>query len=380
MTTTTLQTLLTSPSPSGVDHSLSVLWLFLCTSLVTQKPQFRHVFYAFSTCWILAGVAWVVQTKKTGSVKENTTTCSHPLAASAIIQHGIAMVALSASLLCHFLTNGTELPSQHGGVSILAGYLAFDHWYSALCRLPKPLGSIVKDAVALTLSVIVLATTATVAERPVVSLQQYLDYHGVLRLLYLSYELMQHAVQWQGSLAAGIGISHEPVVHEPDTDSLGKSKQPISEASSLVTTQATSIIGTNSDDKDKDAWIIHGVAYHLQDYVDRHPGGREAILLGQSRDCTALFESYHPFTTAHLQVLQKYRVKQETPPFEEPPKQRDAFYEVLCQRVADTLRAKGLDPIQDRTATLQRRLYYMLVIVCVLVAGYAHCKVCFCWY
>jgi Cytochrome b5-like Heme/Steroid binding domain len=51
--------------------------------------------------------------------------------------------------------------------------------------------------------------------------------------------------------------------------------------------------------KDAMSWLIHGQQYDLSDFVDRHPGGKESILLGRGRDCTALFESYHAFTTQH---------------------------------------------------------------------------------
>jgi hypothetical protein len=44
-------------------------------------------------------------------------------------------------------------------------------------------------------------------------------------------------------------------------------------------------------------WTLHGAQYDLYDFMDRHPGGKEAIELGKGRDCTALFESYHPFTS-----------------------------------------------------------------------------------
>jgi cytochrome b involved in lipid metabolism len=49
-------------------------------------------------------------------------------------------------------------------------------------------------------------------------------------------------------------------------------------------------------------WLIHGQEYNLADFVHRHPGGKEAILLGQGRDCTALFESYHSFTKQNRYV------------------------------------------------------------------------------
>jgi cytochrome b involved in lipid metabolism len=49
-------------------------------------------------------------------------------------------------------------------------------------------------------------------------------------------------------------------------------------------------------------WLIDGQEYNLADFVHRHPGGKEAILLGQGRDCTALFESYHSFTKQNRYV------------------------------------------------------------------------------
>jgi cytochrome b involved in lipid metabolism len=49
-------------------------------------------------------------------------------------------------------------------------------------------------------------------------------------------------------------------------------------------------------------WWIHGDGYDLNEFVSRHPGGFEAILLGKGRDCTALAESYHPFSSQHRYV------------------------------------------------------------------------------
>jgi hypothetical protein len=52
----------------------------------------------------------------------------------------------------------------------------------------------------------------------------------------------------------------------------------------------------------QDLWWIHGNGYDLNDFVERHPGGIEAISLGKGRDCTALFESYHAFSNQHWYV------------------------------------------------------------------------------
>jgi len=96
--------------------------------------------------------------------------------------------------------------------------------------------------------------------------------------------------------------------------------------------------GTSSDDEspkmrpphvveqrvDPNLWYIHGHSYDLSQFVDKHPGGRLAILSGKGRDCTALFESYHPWNDKHRKVLTAYG---PAPP---PP---DPFYEELKEGV-----------------------------------------------
>ena len=59
----------------------------------------------------------------------------------------------------------------------------------------------------------------------------------------------------------------------------------------------------NNRDTSLHYWTIHGRDYDLDDFVEQHPGGQEAILLGKGRDCTALFDSYHPFTNLHRYVF-----------------------------------------------------------------------------
>lgn len=75
-----------------------------------------------------------------------------------------------------------------------------------------------------------------------------------------------------------------------------------------------------SDMKASSLWHIHGHGYDLTEFVDVHPGGRLAILSAQGRDCTALFESYHPWNDKHRKVLSSFG---PAPP---PP---DPFYEEL---------------------------------------------------
>lgn len=121
---------------------------------------------------------------------------------------------------------------------------------------------------------------------------------------------------------------------------------------------------------DQELWWIHGNGYDLQSFVERHPGGLEAILLGKGRDCTALVESYHAFSSHHSKILEKYLVKtMNTKPTV------DHFYDVLKQRVADALKAQGIDPVEDRGAGWWRSIYYVLIVAMVFITGYYHVKV-----
>lgn len=165
----------------------------------------------------------------------------------------------------------------------------------------------------------------------------------------------------------------------------------------IITTTTTSSetptctkIDTSTSDR---YWWIHGRAYDLTNFVDRHPGGIESILLGRGRDCTALVESYHAFAAPQVwKVLEKYRTvddgnehpKQQHQSKDRPidraaessdgPKQ-DIFYDTLKQRVTATLHSKGIDPIQDRGASTKRIAYYCFIFTLWIYTGYMHLSV-----
>jgi cytochrome b involved in lipid metabolism len=90
--------------------------------------------------------------------------------------------------------------------------------------------------------------------------------------------------------------------------------------------------------------VIHGALYDLEEFVSWHPGGRETILLGKGRDCTALFESYHAFAKNHQQVLETYL-------FTKPQKsayKEDHFYSVIKERAIAVLKGKRINPVTHR--------------------------------
>jgi fatty acid desaturase len=52
--------------------------------------------------------------------------------------------------------------------------------------------------------------------------------------------------------------------------------------------------------KSANLWTVHNKRYDLQGFVAKHPGGVDAISLGQGFNCTELFESYHSLANEKL--------------------------------------------------------------------------------
>jgi acyl-lipid (8-3)-desaturase len=86
---------------------------------------------------------------------------------------------------------------------------------------------------------------------------------------------------------------------------------------------------------DKYLWHIHGKRYDFRSFVHQHPAGPTMILMGQGRDCTELFESYHAMTDLPSKYLKAYEVRPDEMPFEEPSFHWDTtpFFDALKIRV-----------------------------------------------
>ncbi|TMW57330.1 hypothetical protein Poli38472_003255 [Pythium oligandrum] len=94
------------------------------------------------------------------------------------------------------------------------------------------------------------------------------------------------------------------------------------------------------------AWvIIRGVVYDVTAWADRHPGGRELIMLHAGRECTDTFDSYHPFSNRAEKVLGKYAIGKFVGPTEFPLYKPDSgFYKECSARVAEYFKKNNLDP------------------------------------
>eukprot|EP00127_Corallochytrium_limacisporum_P003642 Clim_evm30s151 gene=Clim_evmTU30s151 len=59
-------------------------------------------------------------------------------------------------------------------------------------------------------------------------------------------------------------------------------------------------------------WMIHGKLYDLSDFVNRHPGGRDWLLITQGTDCTEAFESHHLDIKKVRLMLKQYEVTEDS--------------------------------------------------------------------
>ena len=70
-------------------------------------------------------------------------------------------------------------------------------------------------------------------------------------------------------------------------------------------------------------WTLYGKEYDLSRFLKRHPGGELALLLGQGRDCTRLFEQYHVLNDNHIKMMKGFGLADTTA--------ADAFYTDIKQ-------------------------------------------------
>jgi fatty acid desaturase/cytochrome b involved in lipid metabolism len=375
-------------------YVLTSVWLSLCAGLVLKHQQLLAVFFAFCASFAWAAILstrtrWTTNHRAherhfsvAKTVDSSTLTDSNASATfHTQTKHWVGLAVCLAALLCCYsgsatidrdnasntlgetatrtTTTTTTLgcSPEYLALSLVAGYLAFDHWFSALyCQPPPPSKlAIVEDACTLTFVLIVLVLWGPNLHRQQQGTNVYAQpSYQALILAWLGYKSFR--------LAFSMRVTSTMARMATTTPSQSKTLDPL-----LL-------------------WMIHGNYYDLHTYVSRHPGGKEAILLGRGRDCTALFESYHPFTSQHRRVLEKHRVTIDTSFCSKQQDRKvskqtvssseqasDVFYNMLCQRVAHALQSQGVDPIRDRGATWTRSIYYVFLFAALLASGYAHC-------
>lgn len=92
------------------------------------------------------------------------------------------------------------------------------------------------------------------------------------------------------------------------------------------------------------AWVYIGnQVYDITPWLNRHPGGKEILLLVAGRDISDLFVSYHPFSDSAAAVIAKYQIG-EISSVEFPQFAPDrGFYRECRQVVGEYFRKNNID-------------------------------------
>jgi len=125
---------------------------------------------------------------------------------------------------------------------------------------------------------------------------------------------------------AGRKTASTPTSSEGEDSTVASGKASLSRSSSDSSLKQQPVTVVPQEKCDPNLWYIHGTSYDLSGFVPKHPGGQLAILSGRGRDCTALFESYHPWNDKHRKVLAAYGPAA-------PP--ADPFYEEIKAKVRE---------------------------------------------
>jgi len=98
-------------------------------------------------------------------------------------------------------------------------------------------------------------------------------------------------------------------------------------------------------------WVyVEDNVYDVTEWVPRHPGGREMILLFAGRDCTEAMRAYHPFTEKPYAVLKKYHIGKLKGASELVRWRPDTgFYKTVRERCGTFFKENNIDPIQQTT-------------------------------
>ena len=106
-------------------------------------------------------------------------------------------------------------------------------------------------------------------------------------------------------------------------------------------------------------WVtLEGRVYDITPFLDRHPGGREILLLAAGRECTDLFRSYHwRAEERSRKYLADFDIGALVGPTEHPvfAPDADGFYDDLKARVNAHFVETGKNPKQREAASARAR-------------------------
>lgn len=118
------------------------------------------------------------------------------------------------------------------------------------------------------------------------------------------------------------------------------------------------------------AWVIvRGRVYDVTGFLDKHPGGREMLLLAAGRECTDLFEMYHALVDKPEKYLASYDIGAAVgpPEFTPFPEDTTGFWDTLKSRVKAHFKNTGQNPKSAVGGILRILPVFALLIAAFLV-------------
>jgi len=99
----------------------------------------------------------------------------------------------------------------------------------------------------------------------------------------------------------------------------------------------------------KSIWLYVGRdVYDVTNWLTKHPGGEELLLLFAGRDCTESFRAYHPFTEKPFAILEKFKIGRLKGPTELVRFKEDTgFYKTVRERCGKYFKDNNIDPIKQ---------------------------------
>lgn len=125
--------------------------------------------------------------------------------------------------------------------------------------------------------------------------------------------------------------------------------------------------GKKLDDRAEGLWRIHDSLYDLTNFIDKHPGGKDWLILTKGTDITEAFESHHIATNVE-NILPKFKVRDAKEPrnikltFKE-----NGFYRTLKSRIRDELPKVDRSP-ERMTKIIQDSLLALTLVFSILTA------------
>ena len=112
-------------------------------------------------------------------------------------------------------------------------------------------------------------------------------------------------------------------------------------------------------------WYIRGIGYDLTEFIEDHPGGKDALIIGKGRDCTMMVLSYHFREVGTLlPVIEKYKTKHRCDPYneyDEDWKESDLEKEIK-QKIRQLIKEGGSIRIKNSVLLLTVTSYVLMWI------------------